>query len=122
MDTMFNLFSSKEESNTVSEEERREALATNGTQRAHPLPPGSLAAERGAAAVKEVTALGVAQSAYHSVRSDGQEAQEWLEEDRERRLWLQLDDFITHCIYHHFNAKQPTNMAHRQQRKQKKKN
>ncbi|XP_069085989.1 calcium-dependent secretion activator 2 isoform X2 [Pleurodeles waltl] len=52
-----------------------------------------------------------------SVRSEGREEQERLQrEERERRGRLQLYVFIIRCIAHPFNAKQPTDMARRQQK------
>ncbi|XP_038608388.1 calcium-dependent secretion activator 2 isoform X10 [Tachyglossus aculeatus] len=61
-----------------------------------------------------------------SVLSDGREEQDQLQqqqqqqqqqqEERDRRLRLQLYVFIVRCIAHPFNAKQPTDMARRQQK------
>ncbi|XP_069485198.1 calcium-dependent secretion activator 2 isoform X4 [Ambystoma mexicanum] len=52
-----------------------------------------------------------------SVRSEGREEQERLQrEERERRGRLQLYVFIIRCIAYPFNAKQPTDMARRQQK------
>uniref|UniRef100_A0A672U672 Calcium dependent secretion activator 2 n=1 Tax=Strigops habroptila TaxID=2489341 RepID=A0A672U672_STRHB len=52
-----------------------------------------------------------------SVLSEGREEQERLQrEEREKRLRLQLYVFIARCIAHPFNAKQPTDMARRQQK------
>ncbi|XP_042323831.1 calcium-dependent secretion activator 2 isoform X12 [Sceloporus undulatus] len=55
-----------------------------------------------------------------SVRSEGREEQELLqrkkEEEREKRRRVQLYAFIVRCIAYPFNAKQPTDMARRQQK------
>ncbi|KAE8615981.1 hypothetical protein XENTR_v10008678 [Xenopus tropicalis] len=52
-----------------------------------------------------------------SVRSEGREEQERLQkEEKERKNRLQLYVFIMRCIAYPFNAKQPTDMARRQQK------
>uniref|UniRef100_A0A8C8SQL8 Calcium dependent secretion activator 2 n=1 Tax=Pelusios castaneus TaxID=367368 RepID=A0A8C8SQL8_9SAUR len=99
--------SSEEESDEVLEEERREVLVaaaagcSGGSPRA--LPPVSGPAR--------------AASPSPSVLSEGREEQERLQrEEREKRLRLQLYVFIARCIAYPFNAKQPTDMARRQQK------
>ncbi|XP_066175023.1 calcium-dependent secretion activator 2 [Sylvia atricapilla] len=95
--------SSEEESDEVLEEERRDALAAAGGGPREPR-----GREAGAAR---------AASPSPSVRSEGREEQERLQrEEREKRLRLQLYVFIARCIAHPFNAKQPTDMARRQQK------
>uniref|UniRef100_A0A8C3I6L0 Calcium dependent secretion activator 2 n=1 Tax=Chrysemys picta bellii TaxID=8478 RepID=A0A8C3I6L0_CHRPI len=79
--------SSEEESDEVLEEERREVGS------ARPASPSP------------------------SVLSEGREEQERLQkEESEKRLRLQLYVFIVRCIAYPFNAKQPTDMARRQQK------
>ncbi|XP_041442346.1 calcium-dependent secretion activator 2 isoform X8 [Xenopus laevis] len=52
-----------------------------------------------------------------SVRSEGREEQERLQkEEKERKSRLQLYVFVMRCIAYPFNAKQPTDMARRQQK------
>nr|XP_030112769.3 calcium-dependent secretion activator 2 isoform X21 [Taeniopygia guttata] len=103
--------SSEEESDELLEEERRDVLvaAGGGSPRSLPQPArDSRGKEAGAAR---------AASPSPSVLSDGREEQERLQrEEREKRLRLQLYVFIARCIAHPFNAKQPTDMARRQQK------
>uniref|UniRef100_A0A8V5FM78 Uncharacterized protein n=1 Tax=Melopsittacus undulatus TaxID=13146 RepID=A0A8V5FM78_MELUD len=103
--------SSEEESDELLEEERRDVLVAAGgsSQRSLPPPPrDSRGREAGAAR---------AASPSPSVLSEGREEQERLQrEEREKRLRLQLYVFIARCIAHPFNAKQPTDMARRQQK------
>ncbi|XP_066039100.1 calcium-dependent secretion activator 2 isoform X4 [Chamaea fasciata] len=103
--------SSEEESDELLEEERRDVLvaAGGGSPRSLPPPPrDSRGREAGAAR---------AASPSPSVLSEGREEQERLQrEEREKRLRLQLYVFIARCIAHPFNAKQPTDMARRQQK------
>ncbi|XP_068788248.1 calcium-dependent secretion activator 2 isoform X11 [Struthio camelus] len=103
--------SSEEESDEVLEEERRDVLvaAGGGSSRSLPPPPRDPRA-RDAGAAR-------AASPSPSVLSEGREEQERLQrEERENRLRLQLYVFIVRCIAHPFNAKQPTDMARRQQK------
>ncbi|KAM6283663.1 calcium-dependent secretion activator 2 isoform 13-T13 [Spheniscus humboldti] len=103
--------SSEEESDEVLEEERRDVLvaAGGGSPRSLPPPPRDPRG-REAGAARAV-------SPSPSVLSEGREEQERLQrEEREKRLRLQLYVFIARCIAHPFNAKQPTDMARRQQK------
>lgn len=103
--------SSEEESDELLEEERRDVLVAAGGSSPRSLPPpprDPRGREAGAAR---------AASPSPSVLSEGREEQERLQrEEREKRLRLQLYVFIARCIAHPFNAKQPTDMARRQQK------
>ncbi|KAM6436473.1 calcium-dependent secretion activator 2 isoform 6-T6 [Liasis olivaceus] len=113
--------SSEEESDEVLEEERRDLLGvaggcgpSNSSPRA--LPAAARDSGRqgggggGGAAIRP-------ESPSPSLRSEGREEQERLQkEEREKRLRLQLYVFIVRCIAYPFNAKQPTDMARRQQK------
>ncbi|XP_015677705.1 calcium-dependent secretion activator 2 isoform X1 [Protobothrops mucrosquamatus] len=113
--------SSEEESDEVLEEERRDLLGVSGGSGPSNSSPRALpAASRdsgrqgsgggGGAATRPV-------SPSPSLRSEGKEEQERLQkEEREKRLRLQLYVFIVRCIAYPFNAKQPTDMARRQQK------
>ncbi|XP_065599570.1 calcium-dependent secretion activator 2 isoform X2 [Cyrtonyx montezumae] len=104
--------SSEEESDELLDEERRDALLPAGggsSPRSLPPPPRDPRGREGGA--------GRAASPSPSVLSEGREEQERLQrEEREKRLRLQLYVFIARCIAHPFNAKQPTDMARRQQK------
>ncbi|XP_058045589.1 calcium-dependent secretion activator 2 isoform X2 [Ahaetulla prasina] len=111
--------SSEEESDEVLEEERRDLLGVSGgsgpsnsSPRALPAPSRDSGRQGsgGGAATRPV-------SPSPSLRSEGREEQERLQkEEREKRLRLQLYVFIVRCIAYPFNAKQPTDMARRQQK------
>ncbi|XP_068021417.1 calcium-dependent secretion activator 2 isoform X8 [Melanerpes formicivorus] len=103
--------SSEEESDELLEEERRDVLvaASGGSPRSLPPPPRDTRGREAGAAR--------AASPSPSVLSEGREEQERQQrEEREKRLRLQLYVFIARCIAHPFNAKQPTDMARRQQK------
>ncbi|XP_021240479.1 calcium-dependent secretion activator 2 isoform X6 [Numida meleagris] len=104
--------SSEEESDELLDEERRDALLAAGvgsSPRSLPPPPRDPRGREGG--------VGRAASPSPSVLSEGREEQERLQrEEREKRLRLQLYVFIARCIAHPFNAKQPTDMARRQQK------
>ncbi|CAI5785357.1 Hypothetical predicted protein [Podarcis lilfordi] len=114
--------SSEEESDEVLDEDRREVLvvaAAASSPRtlpaAHREPgrPGN----RGVGDGGSGGASGRPASPSPSVRSEGREEQERLQkEESEKRLRLQLYAFIVRCIAYPFNAKQPTDMARRQQK------
>lgn len=110
--------SSEEESDEGLEEESREVLvAPGGSQRAPPAAaregrrdaPGRSGGSGGGAA-RPV-------SPSPSVLSEGRdEPERQLDEEQERRIRLQLYVFVVRCIAYPFNAKQPTDMARRQQK------
>uniref|UniRef100_A0A8B9C655 Calcium dependent secretion activator 2 n=1 Tax=Anser brachyrhynchus TaxID=132585 RepID=A0A8B9C655_9AVES len=104
--------SSEEESDEVQEEERRRDGP--GAPAGGSLPPPREARGREGGAGRAATP---GPSPSPSVLSEGREEQERLQrEEREKRLRLQLYVFIARCIAHPFNAKQPTDMARRQQK------
>ncbi|KAL1777923.1 calcium-dependent secretion activator 2 isoform X12, partial [Sigmodon hispidus] len=116
--TMLDPSSSEEESDEGLEEESREVLvAPGGSQRA---PPATAREGRrdvpgrsgggGCGAARPV-------SPSPSVLSEGRdEPERQLDEEQERRIRLQLYVFVVRCIAYPFNAKQPTDMARRQQK------
>uniref|UniRef100_A0A8C0XVC7 Calcium-dependent secretion activator 2 n=1 Tax=Castor canadensis TaxID=51338 RepID=A0A8C0XVC7_CASCN len=109
--------SSEEESDEGLEEESRDVLvAAGGSQRAPPAPAreGRRDAQGrsggGGGAARPV-------SPSPSVLSEGRdESERQLDEEQERRIRLQLYVFVVRCIAYPFNAKQPTDMARRQQK------
>ncbi|KAM7325478.1 hypothetical protein ACRRTK_015731 [Alexandromys fortis] len=111
--------SSEEESDEGLEEESREVLvAPGGSQRAPPAAAregrrdalGRSGGGGGGGAARPV-------SPSPSVLSEGRdEPERQLDEEQERRIRLQLYVFVVRCIAYPFNAKQPTDMARRQQK------
>lgn len=109
--------SSEEESDEGLEEESRDVLvAAGGAQRASPAAaregrrdaPGRSGGSGGAARPGSPSPSGL---------SEGREEPErQLDEEQERRIRLQLYVFVVRCIAYPFNAKQPTDMARRQQK------
>uniref|UniRef100_A0A8D0XVN2 Calcium dependent secretion activator 2 n=1 Tax=Sus scrofa TaxID=9823 RepID=A0A8D0XVN2_PIG len=108
--------SSEEESDEGLEEESRDVLvAAGGSQRVLPAP----AREGRRDAAGRAGGSGAARpvSPSPSVLSEGREEPErQLDEEQERRIRLQLYVFVVRCIAYPFNAKQPTDMARRQQK------
>ncbi|KAL6085465.1 hypothetical protein STEG23_005363 [Scotinomys teguina] len=109
--------SSEEESDEGLEEESREVLvAPGGSQRA---PPATAREGRRDAPGRSGGSGGAARpvSPSPSVLSEGRdEPERQLDEEQERRIRLQLYVFVVRCIAYPFNAKQPTDMARRQQK------
>ena len=110
--------SSEEESDEGLEEESRDVLvAAGGSQRAPPAPARE--GRRDAAGRAGGGGGGAARpvSPSPSVLSEGRDEPERpLDEEQERRIRLQLYVFVVRCIAYPFNAKQPTDMARRQQK------
>ncbi|XP_059789490.1 calcium-dependent secretion activator 2 isoform X10 [Balaenoptera ricei] len=110
--------SSEEESDEGLEEESRDVLvAAGGSQRAPPAPARE--GRRDAAGCAGGGGGGAARpvSPSPSVLSEGRDEPERpLDEEQERRIRLQLYVFVVRCIAYPFNAKQPTDMARRQQK------
>ncbi|KAL4655944.1 calcium-dependent secretion activator 1 isoform X6 [Arapaima gigas] len=107
--------SSEEETDEIVEEECKEATAPQAGSRLSPsrtsegsggLQPGSRASS------------GRPSSPSPSVASDKEkeEAERLHREEEERKKRLQLYVFVMRCIAYPFNAKQPTDMARRQQK------
>lgn len=107
--------SSEEESDEGLEEESRDVLvAAGGSQRAPAAP-----AREGRREAQGRAGGGAARpgSPSPSVLSEGRdEPERQLDEEQERKIRLQLYVFVVRCIAHPFNAKQPTDMARRQQK------
>lgn len=111
--------SSEEESDEGLEEESRDVLVVaSGSQRAPPAAaregrrdaPGRAGGGGSGGAARPV-------SPSPSVLSEGRdEPERHLDEEQERRIRLQLYVFVVRCIAYPFNAKQPTDMARRQQK------
>nr|XP_014428862.1 calcium-dependent secretion activator 2 isoform X6 [Pelodiscus sinensis] len=115
--------SSEEESDEVLEEERRDVLvaaaaAAGGCSGSLPRAlPASNREPRAREPGRQSSGPARPASPSPSVLSEGREEQERLQkEEREKRLRLQLYVFIVRCIAYPFNAKQPTDMARRQQK------
>ncbi|KAG8524539.1 Calcium-dependent secretion activator 2 [Galemys pyrenaicus] len=108
--------SSEEESDEGHEEERRDVLvAASGSQRAPPAPARE--GRRDAPGRSGGGGAGRSVSPSPSVLSEGREEPErQLDEEQERKIRLQLYVFVVRCIAYPFNAKQPTDMARRQQK------
>uniref|UniRef100_A0A8C6B8I8 Calcium dependent secretion activator 2 n=1 Tax=Monodon monoceros TaxID=40151 RepID=A0A8C6B8I8_MONMO len=110
--------SSEEESDEGLEEESRDVLVAAGSsQRAQPAPARE--GRRDAAGRAGGGGGGAARpvSPSPSVLSEGRdEPERLLDEEQERRIRLQLYVFVVRCIAYPFNAKQPTDMARRQQK------
>lgn len=107
--------SSEEESDEGLEEESRDVLvAAGGSQRAPAAPAREARREAPGRAGGGAARPG---SPSPSVLSEGRdEPERQLDEEQERRIRLQLYVFVVRCIAHPFNAKQPTDMARRQQK------
>ncbi|XP_039366070.1 calcium-dependent secretion activator 2 isoform X4 [Mauremys reevesii] len=114
--------SSEEESDEVLEEEKGEVLlvAPGGCSGSSPrVLPAPNREPRAREPGRQGSGPARPASPSPSVLSEGREEQERLQkEEKEKRLRLQLYVFIVRCIAYPFNAKQPTDMARRQQKVQ----
>ena len=107
--------SSEEESDGIVEEESKEAMAPQAGSRISPSrtseSSGGLAPSSGSRGSARPT------SPSPSAASEEKEDLEKLQRDEEeRKKKLQLYVFVMRCVAYPFNAKQPTDMARRQQK------
>ncbi|XP_075456024.1 calcium-dependent secretion activator 2 isoform X5 [Ascaphus truei] len=109
--------SSEEESEELLEEERRDVLVVSGSGGSSSSHRSVHAPARDPRDTAARSTLARPASPSPSVASEGREEQERMQkEEREKRNRLQLYVFVMRCIAYPFNAKQPTDMARRQQK------
>ncbi|XP_029357068.1 calcium-dependent secretion activator 1 isoform X5 [Echeneis naucrates] len=106
--------SSEEESDGIVEEESREAMAPQAGSR---ISPSRTSESSGGLAPSSSRSSARPTSPSPSAASEEKEDLEKLQrEEEERKKKLQLYVFVMRCIAYPFNAKQPTDMARRQQK------
>ncbi|XP_034022289.1 calcium-dependent secretion activator 1 isoform X5 [Thalassophryne amazonica] len=106
--------SSEEESDGIVEEESKEAMAPQAGSR---ISPSRTSENSGGLAPSSSRGSARPTSPSPSAVSDEKEDLEKLQRDEEdRKKKLQLYVFVMRCIAYPFNAKQPTDMARRQQK------
>ncbi|XP_072566799.1 calcium-dependent secretion activator 2 isoform X4 [Paramormyrops kingsleyae] len=105
--------SSEESGEEVLEEEPREAPAAVGSQRCLPAQERDCRNEKRSGAGRPRPA---SPSPSVSSESDKHEEERLQKEKEERKTKLQIYVFVLRCIAYPFNAKQPTDMARRQQK------
>ncbi|XP_061899183.1 calcium-dependent secretion activator 1 isoform X4 [Entelurus aequoreus] len=113
--------SSEEEGDEIPEVERKEVAAPKILKGVRPTPSGASDAHSGGGALQprgRVSAGGRASSPSPSVGSDKEkeDLEKMQRDEEERKKRLQLYVFVMRCIAYPFNAKQPTDMARRQQK------
>ncbi|XP_047202695.1 calcium-dependent secretion activator 1 isoform X15 [Girardinichthys multiradiatus] len=106
--------SSEEESDGIVEEESKEAMAPQAGSR---ISPSRTSESSGGLAPSSSRSSARPTSPSPSAASEEKEDLEKLHrEEEERKKKLQLYVFVMRCIAYPFNAKQPTDMARRQQK------
>ncbi|XP_029990248.1 calcium-dependent secretion activator 1 isoform X4 [Sphaeramia orbicularis] len=106
--------SSEEESDGIVEEESKEAMAPQAGSR---ISPSRTSESSGGLAPSSSRSSARPTSPSPSAVSEEKEDLEKLQrEEEERKKKLQLYVFVMRCIAYPFNAKQPTDMARRQQK------
>nr|XP_006001178.1 PREDICTED: calcium-dependent secretion activator 1 isoform X4 [Latimeria chalumnae] len=107
--------SSEEESDEIVEEESKEVLAPAAGAR---LSPSRTSESSGGLQPSSRSSSVRPSSPSPSVVSEKEkeELERLQKEEEERKRKLQLYVFVMRCIAYHFNAKQPTDMARRQQK------
>ncbi|KAM9410401.1 calcium-dependent secretion activator 1 isoform 5-T5 [Pholidichthys leucotaenia] len=106
--------SSEEESDGIVEEESKEAMAPQSGSR---ISPSRTSESSGGLAPSSSRSSARPTSPSPSAASEEKEDLEKLHrEEEERKKKLQLYVFVMRCIAYPFNAKQPTDMARRQQK------
>ncbi|XP_036067809.1 calcium-dependent secretion activator 1 isoform X4 [Oryzias melastigma] len=110
--------SSEEEGDEVLEVERKEAPKSGGAAR---LSPARGADGRGGAGVQSrgrgaPSARPISPSPSAGSDKEKEDLEKMQREEEERKKRLQLYVFVMRCIAYPFNAKQPTDMARRQQK------
>lgn len=106
--------SSEEESDGIVEEESKEAMAPQAGSR---ISPSRTSESSGGLAPSSSRSSARPTSPSPSAASEEKEDLEKLQrEEEERKKKLQLYVFVMRCVAYPFNAKQPTDMARRQQK------
>lgn len=106
--------SSEEESDGIVEEESKEAMAPQAGSR---ISPSRTSESSGGLAPSSSRSSARPTSPSPSAVSEEKEDLEKLHrEEEDRKKKLQLYVFVMRCIAYPFNAKQPTDMARRQQK------
>ncbi|CAL8238212.1 unnamed protein product [Merluccius merluccius] len=107
--------SSEEEGDEIVEVDRKEAAAPKSGA---PRPSPNRAAEPGAGLQPPSRGGGRPSSPSPSMGSDKEkeDLEKMQRDEEERKKRLQLYVFVMRCIAYPFNAKQPTDMARRQQK------
>ncbi|XP_038553754.1 calcium-dependent secretion activator 1 isoform X13 [Micropterus salmoides] len=106
--------SSEEESDGIVEEESKEAMAPQAGSR---ISPSRTSESSGGLAPSSSRSSARPTSPSPSAASEEKEDLEKLQRDEEeRKKKLQLYVFVMRCVAYPFNAKQPTDMARRQQK------
>ncbi|XP_028303242.1 calcium-dependent secretion activator 1 isoform X1 [Gouania willdenowi] len=107
--------SSEEESDGIVEEERKEAMAPQAGSRISPSRTSE--SSGGLAAPSSTRSSARPTSPSPSAASEEKEDLEKMHrEEEDRKKKLQLYVFVMRCVAYPFNAKQPTDMARRQQK------
>lgn len=106
--------SSEEESDGIVEEESKEAMAPQAGSR---ISPSRTSESSGGLAPSSSRSSARPTSPSPSAASEEKDDLEKLQRDEEdRKKKLQLYVFVMRCVAYPFNAKQPTDMARRQQK------
>ncbi|XP_019723239.1 calcium-dependent secretion activator 1 isoform X20 [Hippocampus comes] len=113
--------SSEEEGDEILEVQRKEVAAPKSLKGARPSPSRDTDGHSGAGGLQprgRAGSGGRASSPSPSVGSDKEkeDIEKMQREEEERKKRLQLYVFVMRCIAYPFNAKQPTDMARRQQK------
>lgn len=107
--------SSEEESDGIVEEESKEVMAPQAGSRISPSrtseSSGGLAPSSSRSSARPTSPSPSAAS-----EQEKQEVENLQREEEERKKKLQLYVFVMRCVAYPFNAKQPTDMARRQQK------
>jgi len=110
--------SSEEESDGIVEEESKEAMAPQTGSRISPSrtseSSGGLAPS--SSSTRSSSARPTSPSPSAASEQEKEEVEKLQREEEERKKKLQLYVFVMRCVAYPFNAKQPTDMARRQQK------
>lgn len=107
--------SSEEEADEIVEEESKEVKAPQAGSR---LSPSRTSESSGGLqpSSRNISARPSSPSPSVASEKEKEEVEKFQKEEEERKKRLQLYVFVMRCIAYPFNAKQPTDMARRQQK------
>lgn len=107
--------SSEEESDGIVEEESKEAMAPQAGSR---MSPSRTSESSGGLAPSSSTRSSARPTSPSpsAVSEEKEDLEKLQREEEERKKKLQLYVFVMRCVAYPFNAKQPTDMARRQQK------
>lgn len=108
--------SSEEESDGIVEEESKEAMAPQAGSRISPSRTSESAGGLAPSSSRNSSSARPTSPSPSAASEEKEDLEKMHREEEDRKKKLQLYVFVMRCVAYPFNAKQPTDMARRQQK------